>query len=92
MDKVYLSRPWRPYAQAVFINATLGKHIVPEGWNNWNKKDAEKTVFYAEYNSKGEGANPKARAKFSKQLKDVKRYSIEMVLRGDDGWNPSLFK
>lgn len=29
--KVYLSRPWRPYAQAVFIRCELGKHILPEG-------------------------------------------------------------
>ena len=36
--KVYLSRPWRPYAQAVFIRCELGKHILPVGWNNWGKK------------------------------------------------------
>ncbi|GLL55173.1 hypothetical protein KUBF_28350 [Bacteroides finegoldii] len=43
--KVYLSRPWRPYAQAVFIRCELGKHILPVGWNNWGKKENEKTVF-----------------------------------------------
>ena len=86
--KVYLSRPWRPYAQAVFIRCELGKHILPEGWNNWGKKEAEKTVFYAEYASRGEGANPKARAAFSHQLKNLKGYEIETVLAGEDGWNP----
>ena len=86
--KVYLSRPWRPYAQAVFIRCELGKHILPEGWNNWGKKEAEKTVFYAEYTSRGEGANPKARAAFSHQLKNLKGYEIETVLAGEDGWNP----
>ena len=30
--KVYLSRPWRPYGQTVYIQCELGKHIVPEGW------------------------------------------------------------
>ena len=59
MKNVYLSRPWRPFAQAVFIHCDLGKHILPVGWHNWNKKDAEKTVFYAEYDSYGPGANPK---------------------------------
>ena len=58
--------------------------------HNWNKKDAEKTVFYAEYESKGEGANPKGRAKFSHQLKNLKDYQIEEVLMGNDGWNPSV--
>lgn len=87
MKNVYLSRPWRPFAQAVFIHCDLGKHILPVGWHNWNKKDAEKTVFYAEYDSYG-GANPKARAAFSHQLKDTEGYEIESVLAGTDGWNP----
>ena len=86
--KVYLSRPWRPYAQAVFIRCELGKHILPVGWNNWGKKENEKTVFYAEYESWGEGAHPKARAAFSQQLKNLKGYEINAVLAGEDGWNP----
>ena len=88
VDKVYLSRPWRPYAQAVFIRCNLGKHILPEGWDNWRNKENEKTVFYAEYESKGEGANAKKRVVYSKQLKNLKGYNIEDVLSGNDGWNP----
>lgn len=86
--KVYLSRPWRPYAQAVFIRCELGKHILPVGWNNWGKKENENTVFYAEYESRGEGANPKARAAFSQQLKNLQGYEITTVLAGEDGWGP----
>lgn len=89
VDKVYLSRPWRPYAQAVFIHCNLGKHIWAEGWNNWNKKEAENTVFYAEYENVGEGANPRARASFSRQLENIKDYTVEKILSGDDGWNPT---
>ena len=88
VEKVYLSRPWRPYAQAVFIRCQLGKHILPEGWHNWGKKEAEKTVFYAEYQSTGEGAHPAARAPFSHQLKNLDNYDMEALLAGDDGWNP----
>ena len=88
VGKVYLSRPWRPYAQAVFIRCNLGKHILPVGWDNWNKKDAEKTVVYAEYESTGPGANAKARAPFSRQLKSLKGYEPEKVLAGSDDWNP----
>ncbi len=87
--KVYLSRPWRPYAQAVFIHCELGKHIAPEGWNNWNKKEAEKTVFYAEYENRGEGAYIKGRASFGKQLKEIKKYGADRILAGEDGWNPA---
>ena len=88
VKNVYLSRPWRPYAQAVFIRCELGGHILPAGWNNWGKKENEKTAFYAEYESRGEGADPKARAAFSHQLKNTKGYEMESVLAGADGWNP----
>ena len=85
---VYLSRPWRPYGQAVFVRCELGGHIVPAGWDNWRKKSNEKTAFYAEYQSRGAGANPGARASFSHQLRNLKGYTMEEVLAGTDGWNP----
>lgn len=88
VTRVYLSRPWRPYAQAAFIRCHMNKHILPEGWHNWGKKENEKTVRYAEYQSSGEGAHPKARARFSVSLKNLKGYEIGTVLRGDDGWQP----
>lgn len=90
VNNVFLGRPWRPYAQAVFIRCELGKHIAPAGWDNWRNKENEKTAFFAEYESTGEGANPQARAKFSHQLKDLKKYDIERVLAGEDGWKPSV--
>lgn len=86
--KVYLSRPWRPYAQAVYIHCDLGKHIVPAGWNNWGKKESEKTVFYAEYGNTGEGADTRARAPFGHQLENIKDYGEALILAGEDGWNP----
>lgn len=88
VDQVYLSRPWRPYAQAVFVRCQLGKHILPAGWHNWNKPEAEKTVRYAEYRSAGEGADTSRRASFSRQLKNLKGYEMESALAGSDGWNP----
>ena len=85
---VYLSRPWRPYAQAVFVRCDLGGHIMPAGWNNWGNVENEKTAFYAEYQCRGAGANPKARASFSHQLHNLEGYTMEEVLAGTDGWNP----
>ena len=85
---VYLSRPWRPYAQAVFVRCDLGGHILPAGWNNWGKVENEKTAFYAEYQSRGAGANPQTRAPFSHQLHSLEGYAMEDVLAGKDGWNP----
>lgn len=88
VDKVYLSRPWRDFAKAVFIRCELGQHILPEGWHNWNKKEVESTVFYAEYQNTGLGANPSYRVNFSSQLPDLKGYSMEEILQGKDDWNP----
>ena len=86
--QVYLSRPWRPYAKALFARCELGSHIHPAGWHNWSKPEAEKTVFYAEYQSTGEGADTKQRAAFGRQLKSLKGMEMEQALAGSDGWNP----
>ena len=88
VEGVALSRPWRPYAKAVFIRCDLGGHIAPAGWNNWGKKSNEETVTYAEYQNTGEGARPETRAPYGHQLKDLTGYGIEEVLAGTDGWNP----
>lgn len=87
---VYLGRPWRNFAKAVFINCTLEEHIKPEGWHNWNKEDAEKQSFFAEYSSLGNGADLVHRANFSHQLTDEEMafYTRQMVLKGEDMWTP----
>ena len=76
VDKVYLGRPWRPYAATVFINCEMGKHICPAGWDNWRNPENEKTARYAEYGNTGEGADNTNRVKWVKQLtrKDVAKY------------------
>lgn len=90
IDKVYLGRPWRPYAATVFINCEMGSHIVPEGWHNWGKPENEQTARYAEYKSHGPGANPKARVSWSKQLtnKEMQAYTIENIFKNTGNWYP----
>lgn len=88
VNNVYLSRPWRPYAQAVFIHCNLGKHINPTGWNNWDNEENETTVFYAEYQNVGEGACTDKRVPYSHQLENISHYAIQTILGGEDGWNP----
>jgi pectin methylesterase-like acyl-CoA thioesterase len=89
-DTFYLGRPWRDYAQTVFVNCYLDKHIKPEGWHNWNKEGAEKTAFYAEYNSNGPGAKNTERVGWSKKLSksEAQKYDANIVLKGNDNWNP----
>ncbi|MFL9835352.1 pectinesterase family protein [Chryseobacterium terrae] len=88
-NSVYLGRPWRPFAKTVFVNCAIDSTIKKEGWHNWSKPDAEKTTFYAEYNSKGKGANPSRRVSWSHQLtKDqAKKYTAKNILKGKDNWN-----
>ena len=83
-DKVYLGRPWRPYAKTVFIKCELGDHILKEGWHDWNKEYARKTAFYAEYCNSGPGAaSAKGRVVWSRQLKDrnAAEYTPQNVLK-----------
>jgi len=86
-DSFYLGRPWRPYAKSVFIQCDLGKMIKAEGWNNWGKESNEKTAFYAEYKSTGNGANPNSRVKWSHQLNEqsLQDYTLDKVF---NGWKP----
>lgn len=82
---VYLGRPWRPHAQTVFLNCNMGAHIKPEGWHNWNKPEAEKNAFYAEYNCSGKGYTPNKRVGWSHQLtkQEAKKYTPEQCLGSD---------
>lgn len=86
--KVYLGRPWRPYAYTLFMNCELGSHILPAGWYNWDNADNEKTARYLEYNNTGAGAAKAERAPWSRQLtkKEAAKITIENVLGNENGW------
>lgn len=79
VDKVYLGRPWRPYAYTIFMNCELEKHIVGAGWDNWRDAKNEKTARYAEYHNSGEGAKADNRVKWAKQLSDKEAEKITTV-------------
>ena len=68
VSKVYLGRPWRPYAATVFIDCEMGAHIVPQGWDNWRDPENEKTARYGEYGSRGPGGDMSGRVPWAKQL------------------------
>ncbi|GEL10803.1 pectinesterase [Flavobacterium glycines] len=89
--KVFLGRPWRPYAKTVFMNCNLGSHILPEGWNPWKDErfaDKTKTAFYAEYNNKGKGAKNNKRVAWSHQLtkEEAVKYTLKNIFPKDDFW------
>ena len=89
--KTYLGRPWRDYAKTIFLRTELTAAVRPEGWHNWNKPQAEKTTFYAEYGSTGPGASPATRVPWARPLTAELAGALTpgAVLGGADGWNPT---
>ncbi|SHL17937.1 pectinesterase family protein [Xylanibacter ruminicola] len=88
--KVYLGRPWRPYAYTLFMNCQLAGHINAEGWENWRNPENEKTARYMEYNNRGEGAQPKQRVAWSRQLSkaEAAKITLQTVFARNDNWIP----
>ncbi len=89
--RTYLGRPWRIYASTCFLDTQMSEVVRPEGWNNWNKPDAEQTTRYAEFNSTGPGADPKARVSWAHQLmvNEAEKLTRQTVLGGSDAWDPA---
>lgn len=81
VSKLYLGRPWRAFSRTVFINCELPAQIAPAGWDNWGNPANEKTVFYAEHNNRGAGANTSQRVAWAKQLskEEAKDYNLKNI-------------
>lgn len=90
--KTYLGRPWRDYANVLFLNTEMSETVRPEGWHNWDKPYRESTARFGEYNSRGPGAAPQARVSWARRLTDAQaaEITLQAVLGGEDGWNPLL--
>jgi pectinesterase len=89
--KVYLGRPWRPHSNTVFLNTDMGGHITPAGWDNWRAPSNEQTAYYAEFNSRGPGANPAGRVKWAHRLsaKEARQYTLRNIFGGSQAWTPA---
>jgi pectin methylesterase-like acyl-CoA thioesterase len=92
IGKVYLGRPWRPYASVVYLNTEMSSHIDPTGWREWHPGETHSldTAFYAEYNSTGPGTFHDQRDPHTHFLtaEQAKQYDPAVFLRGTDDWNP----
>lgn len=90
--RVALARPWRLYARVVYLNCWMGEHIRPAGWDNWNKPEAERDSFFAEFRSEGPGGNTTGRVAWAHALTEsgAAKFRANVFLRGADGWNPAI--
>lgn len=97
VDKVYLGRPWRDFANVVFMHCEMDTHIAPERWANWSKTQRDQTAFYAEYGNTGHGANLSQKVAWARILtkKEAASFTVENIFKtvnktnkGMDDWNP----
>lgn len=56
-ESCYLARPWRNYGMVSLEHCYLGAHIHPQGFDDWNKKEAHETMRFLETDSYGPGAS-----------------------------------
>lgn len=85
--KAYLGRPWRPFASVTFLDTEMSDVVRPQGWHNWDQPARELTARYAEYNSRGPGARPRARVRWARQLTRAEAQAIT-VAKVLGGWQP----
>jgi len=82
VQNVYLGRPWRDFANVVYMNCDLGSHILPAGWSNWAGTSRYKTAFFAEFENSGPGADISHRVEWSHQLNktEASEYTLQKIL------------
>lgn len=85
---VYLGRPWREYAQTVWVECSLGDHIHPAGWDNWDNPDNEQTVDYREYHAGSASIWRYHRVNWAVcEIGDDKDWRKEIIFDGECFWN-----
>ena len=57
----YLGRPWKLYSRTVIMQSEVDAAVDPAGWMPWVGDFALATLFYAEYNNTGPGADTSRR-------------------------------
>lgn len=87
LHSVSLGRPWRPYANVIYMHCYIDSHIKPEGWSNWNNTDNYKTARFAEYKSYGPGGSSANRLPWTRQLSDAEA-KIITIKKVFGNWEP----
>ncbi|PPR04301.1 hypothetical protein CVT24_013374 [Panaeolus cyanescens] len=92
--KIYLGRPWRPYAKVIYKNTVITAPMNKALWSAWKEGDDTSNVFYAEYNTSGSGASGASRPSFARVLSasDANNYNIGSAVGSDYGsWVDSSY-
>ncbi|MBA0802288.1 hypothetical protein Gohar_012599 [Gossypium harknessii] len=93
----YLGRPWKKFSTTIIMESILGDFIKPEGWilfEGHDKVNYEETLYYAEYNNRGPGANLNARVNWKGYHKidrvTAMQFTIQSFLLSKENWLPLI--
>ncbi|GMI78663.1 hypothetical protein like AT3G05610 [Hibiscus trionum] len=90
-SKSYLGRPWKQFSRTIIMQSQLDDIIAPEGWCPWNGNFALDTLWYAEFNNRGPGADQTNRVKWKGIQKitatQAQQFTAGVFLVGGD-WIP----
>ncbi|KAH6809702.1 pectin methylesterase [Perilla frutescens var. frutescens] len=89
----YLGRPWKLYSRTVYMLSSLGDHIHPHGWLEWNGDFALDTLYYGEYMNYGPGAGLGQRVKWPgyhviTSADEANKFTVAKFIFGSS-WLPS---
>lgn len=77
----YLGRPWGENCGTMFMNCTLGDHIRPEGWADWDGRGSMASYYeYKNVDASGNLVDTSRRASFSRQATDAE---VEAYMSAD---------
>lgn len=91
LRNVSLGRPWRNYAYVLWKECVMDLDLNPEGWNNWNDPEREKTARYYEYRCTGRGSDRSQRATWSHEMSDEEASKVTLsnvFHHPEDTWLP----
>ncbi|KAL0346821.1 UNVERIFIED_CONTAM: putative pectinesterase/pectinesterase inhibitor 13 [Sesamum calycinum] len=85
--KSFLGRPSKEYSRTIIMETQIGDLIQPAGWLEWNGNFALNTLYYAEFNNKGAGANTDERVKWPGfkviDKKEAVNFTVGPFLQGE---------
>ncbi|CAL4900281.1 unnamed protein product [Urochloa decumbens] len=88
----YLGRPWKNFSRTVVMESFVGGLVDPSGWMPWSGDFALDTLYYAEYNNTGPGADTSRRVTWPGyhvlgDASDAGNFTVTSMVLGDN-WLP----